>query len=230
MVPAMPADSGAGATPFVPARGADLATLRRAVQSCQGCDLFERATQAVFGTGPAPAPLMLIGEQPGDAEDRQGKPFVGPAGRVLDRALSEAGIPPDQFYVTNAVKHFRWRDDPRGSKRRLHQRPDVTQVRACMPWLSAEIERVNPRLLVTLGATAGQAIFGSSFRVGEQRGHQVRWLPPQPRDPGHDPTDVIVVVTIHPSAVLRADDRDAAYTGFVNDLREAARALSQATG
>jgi uracil-DNA glycosylase len=215
------------ATPFVPG-GANLAALARAAQSCRGCDLYERATQAVFGTGPAPAPLMLVGEQPGDAEDRQGKPFVGPAGRVLDRALTDAGIELGTSYVTGAVKHFRWRPDPRGGKRRLHQRPDAWEVRACFPWLAAEIERVNPRLLVTLGATAGQAIFGSSFRVGAQRGRQIRWQPPGQR--GHGPSaELVVVATIHPSAVLRADDRDAVYAGFVDDLREAARALSQTT-
>jgi uracil-DNA glycosylase len=204
-----------------------MASLASAAQSCRGCDLFERATQVVFGTGPVPAPLMLVGEQPGDAEDRQGRPFVGPAGRVLDRALADAGIPASQPYVTNAVKHFRWRQDPRGGKRRLHQRPDAWQVRACTPWLLAEIERVNPRLLVTLGAIAGQALFGSSFRVGVQRGHQIRWPPRGQTEPGGQ-RELIVVATIHPSAVLRADDRDAVYAGFVEDLREAARVLSQA--
>jgi uracil-DNA glycosylase len=215
------------ATPWVPGADADLAELARAAQSCRGCDLFERATQAVFGTGPAPAPLMLVGEQPGDAEDRQGKPFVGPAGRVFHRAMAEAGIPVAESYVTGAVKHFRWREDPRGGKRRLHQRPDTWQVRACLPWLVAEIERVNPRLLVTLGATAGQAIFGRSFRVGAQRGNQVRWQSPG-REGHQDPAGIIVVPTIHPSAVLRADDQDAVYAGFVDDLRAAARALSEA--
>jgi uracil-DNA glycosylase len=216
-----------GAKPFVPGGDADLATVARAAQSCRGCDLFERATQTVFGTGPVPAPLMLVGEQPGDAEDRQGEPFVGPAGRVLDRALSDAGIPASEPYVTNAVKHFRWRDDPRGGKRRLHQRPDSSQVRACMPWLIAEIERVSPRLLVTLGATAGQAIFGSSFRVGAQRGHEVRWQPPR-RTEHRRQAELIVVATIHPSAVLRADDRDSVYAGLVDDLRVAARAVAAA--
>jgi uracil-DNA glycosylase len=215
------------ATPFVPGGDADLADLARAAQSCRGCDLYERATQAVFGTGPAPAPLMLVGEQPGDAEDRQGKPFVGPSGQVFHRALAEAGIQVADSYVTGAVKHFRWREDPRGGKRRLHQRPDSWQVRACRPWLVAEIERVNPRLLVTLGATAGQAIFGSSFRVGVQRGRRVRWQPPNRN--GHERTaEILVISTIHPSAVLRADDQDAVYAGFVDDLREARRALSDA--
>jgi uracil-DNA glycosylase len=216
------------ATPFVPGSGADLADLARAAQSCRGCDLFERATQAVFGIGPAPASLMLVGEQPGDAEDRAGRPFVGPAGRVFYRAMAEAGIEAGESYVTGAVKHFRWREDPGGGKRRLHQRPDSWQVRACWPWLVAEIERVNPRLLVTLGATAGQAIFGRSFRVGAQRGQQVRWQPPGKEGRGHQ-AEIVVVPTIHPSAVLRADDQDAAYAGFVDDLREVSRALGEAT-
>lgn len=203
-----------------------MTALAQAVQDCRGCDLFERATQAVFGTGPAPARLMLVGEQPGDVEDREGKPFVGPAGRVLDRALADAGIPASEPYVTNAVKHFRWRDDPRGGKRRLHQRPDTWQVKACVPWLVAEIERVNPRLLVTLGAIAGQALFGSSFRVNAQRGIQIPWKPASVQN-GQPGTDLVVVPTIHPSAVLRAEDRDAAYAGLVDDLRAAARILSE---
>jgi uracil-DNA glycosylase len=224
----MPTDKRGDATPFVPGRGADVAALARAAQSCRGCDLFERATQAVFGAGPVPARLMLIGEQPGDVEDRQGRPFVGPAGRVLDRALSDAGIQASEPYITNAVKHFRWREDPRGGKRRLHQRPDSWQVRACMPWLGAEIERVNPQLLVTLGAIAGQALFGSSFRVGAQRGNQVRWLPTGQIDAKRQ-ADLVVIPTIHPSAVLRAEDRDAVYAGLVDDLRAAVRALGELT-
>jgi uracil-DNA glycosylase len=223
----MPAQHHGDATPFMPGRDADMASLAKAAQSCRGCDLFERATQVVFGTGPVPAPLMLVGEQPGDAEDRQGKPFVGPSGQLLGRALADAGIPASEPYVTGAVKHFRWRQDPRGGKRRLHQRPDTWQVRACTPWLIAEIERVNPRLLVTLGATAGQALFGSSFRVGSQRGRQLRW-PPAGQAGSGGQRELTVLATIHPSAVLRADDQDAVYAGFVEDLRAAARVLSQA--
>jgi uracil-DNA glycosylase len=211
---------GAGA--FVPAGKAGLAELARAVQDCRGCDLWERATQAVLGDGAPGAGLMLIGEQPGDAEDRQGKPFVGPAGRVLGQALEEAGVPADQAYITNAVKHFRWQADPRGGKRRLHQRPDSQQVRACRPWLDAEIVRVNPRLIVTLGATAGQALFGSSFTVGARRGSVVSWQPPGSVD------ELGVVPTVHPSAVLRATDRNAAYRGLVDDLQVAVRALAAA--
>jgi uracil-DNA glycosylase len=215
-----------GAGPFVPGGNASLADLASAAQACRGCDLYERATQAVFGAGSATASVMLIGEQPGDAEDRQGKPFVGPAGQVLDRALNDAGIPMDDAYITNAVKHFRWREDPRGGKRRLHQRPDAGQVRACSPWPGAEIERVNPRLTVTLGATAGQALFGSSFRVGAQRGTAVGWRPPG--DAAAASAELTVVPTFHPSAVLRAEDREAAYHGLVTDLSVAARALADA--
>lgn len=215
---------GQGARPFLPEGRPDIDALAQAAQSCRGCDLYERATQAVFGAGAVPANLMLVGEQPGDAEDRQGKPFVGPAGRVLGRALADVGVPDDATYVTNAVKHFRWQKDSRGGKRRIHERPDLWQVRACMPWLGAEIERVNPRLLVTLGATAGQALFGSSFRVGAHRGEQLTWR--LAADEGaQEAADLIVVPTIHPSAVLRAEDRDAVYAGLVNDLRSAASVL-----
>lgn len=178
----------------------------------------------MFGAGPVPASLMLVGEQPGDAEDRQGKPFVGPAGRILGRALADVDVSAETTYVTNAVKHFRWREDSRGGKRRIHERPDPWQVRACMPWLGAEIELVNPRLLVTLGATAGQALFGSSFRVGAHRGEQLTWRP-GPAAGTQAETDLIVVPTIHPSAVLRAEARDAVYAGLVTDLRAAAGVL-----
>jgi DNA polymerase len=190
----------------------------KAAQACQGCDLYQRATQTVFGEGSERAAVALIGEQPGDAEDRAGKPFVGPAGRLLDRALEEAGISPRITYTTNAVKHFRWKPEPRGGKRRIHQRPDTWQVRACWPWLEAELARLAPSVVVTLGATAGQALFGTSFRVTTQRGTEIRWCAPAGRE-------VTVVPTIHPSAVLRADDRDAAYAGLVRDLRVAASAL-----
>lgn len=136
---------GRGAQPFVPEDRSSIAALAEAVQSCRGCDLYERSTQAVFGAGAVPASLMLVGEQPGDVEDRQGKPFVGPAGRILGRALTDVGVPARTTYVTNAVKHFCWHEDPRGGKRRIHERPDPWQVRACLPWLGAEIERVSPR-------------------------------------------------------------------------------------
>jgi uracil-DNA glycosylase len=209
-----------GADVFVPEGVSSLAALAAAARGCRGCDLFERSTQVVFGAGRAQAQLMLIGEQPGDAEDKRGQPFVGPAGRVLDRALGEAGIASEAAYITNAVKHFRWRPEP-GGTRRLHQRPDTWQVRACKPWLLAEIEQVNPRVLVTMGATAGQALFGSSFRVGLRRGQALPWSAREAGQ-GAATAERRVVPTIHPSAVLRADDRDAAYGELVSDLAVAA--------
>lgn len=216
-------DSYPGAARFVPGEEASLAAVAKAVQGCHGCDLYQRATQAVFGRGPASASVVLIGEQPGDAEDRAGEPFVGPAGKLLDRALADVGISPEVTYTTNAVKHFRWRPDPRGGKRRIHERPDTGQVRACWPWLAAELSRLAPRVVVPLGAIAGQALFGSSFKVTAERGTQISW--PLPGPPGGPTREVTVVPTIHPSAVLRADDRDAAYAGLVSDLRTAAAAL-----
>jgi uracil-DNA glycosylase len=210
-----------GAGEFVPDGRSALPALAAAVQDCRGCDLYEQATQAVFGRGARDAAVVLVGEQPGDAEDRQGEPFVGPAGRLLDEALSQAGIRREDAYVTNAVKHFRWKPDPRGGKRRIHERPETGQVRACRPWLDAELARLSPRVIVTLGATAGQALFGSSFRVSAQRGTLVSWEAPA-RGGGGRAIDV--VPTIHPSAVLRADDRDAALDGLVADLKVAAGA------
>ncbi len=179
--------------------------------TCRGCNLYENATQTVFGEGDVHARLMLIGEQPGDQEDLQGKPFVGPAGRLLERALEEAGIDRKRVYLTNAVKHFRW---TRRGKRRLHEKPNAAQVRACRPWLKAEIAVVRPRMLVLLGATAAQSVMGPAFRVSRQRGEV---LP--------SPYGVPVVATVHPSSILRAIDeesRDAAMSGFVSDLRVAA--------
>lgn len=215
-----------GAAQFVPKEDATLARLASAVADCRGCDLYRRATQAVFGRGQASASVVLIGEQPGDAEDRAGEPFVGPAGRVLDRALREARIAPEDAYTTNAVKHFRWKPDPRGGKRRIHERPDAGQLRACRPWLDAELARLSPSVVVTLGATAGQALFGSGFRVGPARGTVVRW--PAPARDG-DQREIAVVPTIHPSAVLRADDRGAVLGGLVADLRVAAQTAAATT-
>jgi uracil-DNA glycosylase family protein len=209
----------AGGARYIPG-DATLAGLASAVQDCRGCDLYERATQAVFGRGRPQARVVLIGEQPGDAEDKAGEPFVGPAGRLLDRALQEAGIAPHDAYTTNAVKHFRWRPDPRGGKRRIHERPDAGQVRACRPWLDAELASLTPRVVVALGATAGQALFGSSFRVSQRRGAEIPWSVPAPD--GGAPREIAVVATIHPSAVLRADDREAVFGGLVNDLSVAA--------
>ncbi|OII66638.1 UdgX family uracil-DNA binding protein [Streptomyces sp. CC77] len=204
------------AAPFVP-EGAGLAELREAAGGCRGCPLHEAATQTVFGTGSAHARVLLIGEQPGDQEDRQGRPFVGPAGRVLDRALAEAGIDPDDAYVTNAVKHFKYAHVPERGKRRIHKAPTLRETTACKPWLDAEVRLVDPDVLVALGATAGKALLGSSFRVTRQRG---LLLPYEERGD-------CLVATIHPSAVLRAGDRDreAAYAGLVSDLAVAAEAL-----
>jgi uracil-DNA glycosylase len=212
-----------GADRFVPGARASLAAVARAARDCRGCDLYERATQTVFGQGAAKAEVLLIGEQPGDAEDRAGEPFVGPAGKLLDRALADAGIAPGITYRTNAVKHFRWKPDPRGGKRRIHERPDTRQVRACWPWLAAELSRLAPSVVVILGATAGQALFGSSFRVTGERGKKISWSAPALQK-GQE-REVTVVPTIHPSAVLRADNRDAAYAGLVSDLCVAAAAL-----
>lgn len=216
-------DSYPGAGQFVPGEDASLAQLAQAVQGCRGCDLYERATQAVFGRGSAEAAIVLIGEQPGDAEDNAGEPFVGPAGKLLDRALAEAGISPKVTYTTNAVKHFRWTPDPRGGRRRIHERPENRQVRACWPWLAAELARLRPCVVVALGATAGQALFGGSFRITGARGTRISWSAPGPSE--GKTREVTVVPTIHPSAVLRADDREAAYAGLVSDLRAAASAL-----
>lgn len=208
-----------GADEFVP-EDASLAAMAKAIQQCQGCDLYERATQAVFGRGSKSAAVILVGEQPGDMEDKAGQPFVGPAGKLLDRALAEVGISPDSTYTTNAVKHFRWKPEPHGRKRRIHQPPEAAHIRACWPWLAAELDRLEPQVLVTLGATAGRALFGSSFRVTKQRGAKIGWCSPGPPE-----REITVVPTIHPSAVLRADDQEAAYAGLVDDLREAASCL-----
>jgi len=191
-----------------------LKTLRTAADDCHGCDLYKTATQVVFGEGPKAARVMFVGEQPGDQEDRQGEPFVGPAGALLDKALAAAGIPRDQVYVTNAVKHFKW--EPRG-KRRIHKKPRASEVKACRPWLEAELRAVQPAIVVCLGATAAQSMFGASFKLMQQRG-QVLSTAAAPR----------VVATIHPSAVLRAPDsegRKLAYDSLVADLKVAAKAL-----
>jgi uracil-DNA glycosylase family protein len=210
-----------GAQEWVPP-DADIEALRRAVGSCRGCDLYENATQAVFSKGPPSARVVLVGEQPGDQEDRKGEPFVGPAGRLLDKALLEAGIDPGEAYVTNAVKHFRFTQSGPG-KRRIHKTPDASQLSACQPWLTAELALLEPDVLVTLGATAGKALMGSAFRVTKQRGVLIPLTERAEDEPtGHAG---YLVATIHPSAVLRADDRDAAYAGFLADLEVAAQAL-----
>ncbi|WP_306964904.1 UdgX family uracil-DNA binding protein [Streptomyces afghaniensis] len=204
------------AEPFVPERGG-LPALRRAAAECRGCPLHRDATQTVFGAGNKDARVMLVGEQPGDQEDRQGKPFVGPAGRLLDRALEEAGIDPSEAYVTNAVKHFKFTQaEPR--KRRIHKAPSLREMTACGPWLAAELAVVEPELIVVLGATAGKALLGSSFRVTQVRGtvlqEEIHGRPER------------LVPTVHPSSVLRAEDREAAYRGLLSDLRVAAQVLA----
>jgi uracil-DNA glycosylase family protein len=201
------------AAPFVPAT-TSVRALRAAAHECRGCDLYKTATQVVFGAGPKKARVMFVGEQPGDQEDRQGEPFVGPAGALLDKALEDAGIPRDEVYVTNTVKHFKW--EPRG-KRRIHKKPRASEIKACRPWLEAELRAVRPAVIVCLGATAAQSVFGSRFKLTQQRGQmQASTLAPQ------------AVATIHPSAVLRAPDsegRREAYEMLVADLKVVAKAL-----
>jgi DNA polymerase len=191
-----------------------LSSLREAATGCRGCHLWERATQTVFGEGSARAAVMLVGEQPGDQEDKAGRPFVGPAGRLLDQALEEAGIDRSLAYVTNAVKHFKW--EPKG-KRRIHAKPTWTELAACRPWLDAELQVVSPTALVLLGATAAQALLGKQFRVTKQRGEFVESdLAPY------------VLATIHPSAILRQRDEESRrveYAAFVEDLRPVAGVL-----
>lgn len=218
------------AAEFVP-DGADLDGLRRAAATCRGCHLYENATQTVFSKGPVTARVVLVGEQPGDQEDRRGEPFVGPAGKLLDRAIAEAGLDPAQTYTTNAVKHFKFTSGG-GGKRRIHATPDTHEVGACRPWLVAEFALLDPEVVVALGATAGKALFGPSFRVTKSRGVLLPW-PASARDPEAFARDddgaaggAFALATIHPSAVLRADDRDAAYAGLVSDLRVAAGALA----
>jgi uracil-DNA glycosylase family protein len=214
----MARNSAPGAEAFVPA-GAGLDQLQMAARTCQGCDLFRAATQTVFGEGDAHARVVLVGEQPGDQEDRQGRPFVGPAGRILDSALDDAGIDRSRTYVTNAVKHFKF-ERPEGGKRRIHQAPNRTEITACRPWLAAELDVLDPDVLVCLGATAGKAVFGPSFKVTEQRGVPL----PAPADWARDA--MVVVATIHPSAVLRSRERDVMYDGLVSDLRVVASELT----
>jgi uracil-DNA glycosylase len=190
--------------------------MREAVQRCRACDLWEAATQAVMGEGARHAPLMLVGEQPGDHEDIEGHPFVGPAGKVLDRGLERAGIAMDQVYITNVVKHFRYK--VRG-KRRIHQKPDRWQVSACLPWLEAEIAMVKPTALVCLGATAAQALLGSQVRIGRDHGRAMESELAQ-----------LVTLTAHPSSILRSrtdEERDAAMNAFVGDLERVATWLRE---
>jgi DNA polymerase len=192
-----------------------LPTVRDAAEDCHACDLYKLGTQTVFGEGAKRAELMLVGEQPGDQEDLAGHPFVGPAGKLLDKALAEAGIDRAKVYVTNVVKHFKW--EPRG-KRRIHKKPSASEVAACRPWLDTEIQLVKPRAIVCLGATAAQALLGKPFKVTQHRGTFITSaLAP------------LVMATVHPSSILRERDDEARHREhdrFVNDLRKVARALS----
>jgi uracil-DNA glycosylase len=212
-----------GAADYLPER-AGLDALRAAAAGCRGCELWENATQTVFSAGPPDARVVLVGEQPGDQEDRQGMPFVGPAGRLLVKAVDEAGIPREETYRTNVVKHFRFTQAGPG-KRRIHQSPDRVHIEACQPWLTAELALLEPDVVVCLGAVAAKALLGPAFRVTRQRGQLFR--EPLGRAVAADATEKArqIMATIHPSAVLRADDRDAAYAGLVADLRIAAEAL-----
>lgn len=193
-----------------------LPRLRAAAKRCRACELWKRGTQTVFGEGPKGASLMLVGEQPGDAEDLAGHPFVGPAGKLLDRALEEAGIDRGSVYVTNVVKHFKW--EPRG-KRRIHAKPNAGEIGACRPWLETEIALVRPHALVCLGATAAQALLGKSFKVSKQRGEFVA-----------SPLAPLVIATVHPSSILRApadEARRAEMERFVADLKKVAEELKK---
>jgi len=204
------------AAPFLPPPGASFDEHAKAVQSCRGCPLWRGPTQAVFGEGPLDARLVLVGEQPGDREDVEGRPFVGPAGRELDSALEAAGIDRDQAYVTNAVKHFKFKE--RG-KRRIHDKPTYTEVGACLPWLEREIELIGPEAVVALGATAAQGLLGRDFRVTRQHGELVE-----------SPLAPVVTATIHPSAILRArsdEDRRDMRATMVEDLQVVARRLAK---
>jgi uracil-DNA glycosylase family protein len=212
----MPAKGEEYARPAATPDTSSLVEIRDASRECTACHLYKRATQTVFGEGPKSAPIMLVGEQPGDYEDVAGKPFVGPAGKIMDQALEEAGIDRKAVYVTNAVKHFKW--EPRG-KRRIHKKPNSREIAACRPWLEAELRLVKPKLLVCLGATAAQAIFGPSFRVTRERG-KVLSSKFAPR----------VLATVHPSSLLRQPDEESRkreYEGFVIDLRAALKAAGE---
>jgi uracil-DNA glycosylase family protein len=200
------------AADFIPA-GAGLPELAAAVQQCRGCELHEGATQAVFGEGDPTSPMVLVGEQPGDVEDRQGRPFVGPAGRILDRALERVGVPRERVWITNAVKHFRFRQEP-GKPRRLHVTPDLPHLTACRPWLTAELDRIRPLVVVALGATAAKALLPPSWRVTRDRGQVL---------PGPPGSGAVIVGTTHPSAILRTPDeqREEAFEALVADLQVA---------
>ena len=209
----MPAKSEDCARPATPPNSSSLSKVCEAAKHCTACHLYKKATQTVFGEGPKTAAVMFVGEQPGDYEDVAGKPFVGPAGKIMDRALEEAGINRKEVYVTNAVKHFKW--EPRG-KRRIHKKPNAREIAACRPWLEAEVRLVRPALVVAVGATAAQTIFGPAFRVTRERG-KILSSELAPR----------VLATVHPSSLLRQPDeesRQREYKRFVADLRIAVKA------
>ena len=200
-------DNDGTAAPLIPERPT-LKKLREAAAGCKACPLWQTGTQTVFGEGSAKADVVFVGEQPGDQEDLEGRPFVGPAGKLLDQALEETGIDREQVYVTNVVKHFKWKSQ---GKRRIHQKPNWKEIGACRPWLDAEIAVLKPRVLVCLGATAAQALLGRDFRVSRQRGELVE-----------SPLAEKTIATVHPSSILRAEDRDVQFEEFVRDLRKIA--------
>jgi uracil-DNA glycosylase family protein len=199
------------AAPLIPARPT-IKKLREAAAGCKACPLWQTGTQTVFGEGGAHADVVFVGEQPGDREDLEGRPFVGPAGHLLDRALEEVAIDRTQVYVTNVVKHFKWK--PQG-KRRIHQKPNWREIAACRPWLDAEVGVLKPRVLVCLGATAAQALLGRDFRVSRQRGEVV-----------DSPLAEKAIATVHPSSILRAEDRELQYREFVRDLEKVAALIA----
>jgi len=219
--------------PAQPPSGVGLDGLRSAAAGCRACELWEPATQTVFGEGPETARIVFVGEQPGDQEDRKGEPFVGPAGRLLDKALADAEIDRRDAYITNAVKHFRFATK---GKRRIHQTPGPEHLRACRPWLEAEFAVLQPEVVVCLGATAAKALISPSFRITKDRGHLLPWTPPgvaavggEPADDDEDaPHQTWMLATTHPSAILRTPDeaRDAAYDALVADLKVVAHALA----
>jgi uracil-DNA glycosylase len=218
--------------PAQPPAGVGLDGLRTAAAGCKACELWQGTTQTVFGEGPPTARIVFVGEQPGDQEDRKGEPFVGPAGRLLDKALTDAGIDRRDAYVTNAVKHFRFTQK---GKRRIHQTPGPEHLRACRPWLDAEFAVLQPEVVVCLGATAAKALISPSFRITKDRGQLVPWTPPgteaaaDPADDDEDaPHQTWMLATTHPSAILRTPDeaRAAAYDALVADLRVVAHALA----
>ncbi|WP_319462290.1 UdgX family uracil-DNA binding protein [Micromonospora sp. RTP1Z1] len=228
-------ESAPGAQQFIPPQADTIDELRAAAANCQGCELYRDASQTVFGRGDESARVVFVGEQPGDMEDQKGLPFVGPAGRLLRKAVDDAGIDPGHIFLTNAVKHFRF--ELRG-KRRIHQSPDRVHITACRPWLVAEFAQLRPEVVVVLGATAAKALLGPAFRVTRQRGELLPWpasaqhpedftrVPVNSAGKVADAPAAQLLATIHPSAVLRADDQDKAYEGLVADLTVAARALA----